>query len=272
MNPIVLAVLIVAGLGLIAGLILAVASVLLAVPRDEKVEALREVLPGANCGACGYSGCDGYAQAMAHEGAKVGLCSPGGEAVAAATAALLGVSGHVDKKIALVRCGGCDEASARQLTYQGVRSCAAAHQFYGGDKACAAGCLGYGDCAAVCEYDAIRVENGLAHIEPDHCRACGLCVGACPKGLITLIPAGTGAAVRCMSHEKGAVVRKACTAGCIGCMKCTKACPTGAITVDTFLASIDPAVCTGCGACAQVCPSGCISVLNGHAQAEPELA
>lgn len=268
MNPIVLAVLVVAGLALAAGLILAVASVLLAVPRDEKAEALRELLPGANCGACGYSGCDGYAQAMAHEGAKVGLCSPGGEAVAAATAALLGVSGQVEKKTAVVRCGGCDEAAGRKLEYRGVRSCAAAHQFYGGDKACAVGCLGYGDCAAVCEYGAIRVENGLARIEPELCRACGLCVKACPKGIIDLVPAEAGAVVRCMSHEKGAAVRKVCTAGCIGCMKCTKVCPTGAVRVENFLASIDPDTCTGCGACAQTCPSGCITLLGSGAAEE----
>lgn len=120
MNPILLAVLLVAGLGLIAGLVLAVASVLMAVPRDEKAEALRECLPGANCGACGYSGCDGYAKAMAHEGAKVGLCSPGGEQVAAATAAILGVSAETETKTALVRCGGCEEFTTRKLEYKGI--------------------------------------------------------------------------------------------------------------------------------------------------------
>ena len=140
MNPIVLAVLIVAGLALAAGLILAVASVVMAVPRDEKAEALRAVLPGANCGACGYSGCDGYAKAMAHEGAKVGLCSPGGAAVAEATANLLGVEGTLEAKTALVHCGGCEEFAARKLRYSGLPSCAAAAQFYGGDLACSYGC------------------------------------------------------------------------------------------------------------------------------------
>lgn len=266
MNPVLTAVLVVAGLALLAGLVLAVASIVLAVPRDEKTEALRELLPGANCGACGYSGCDGYAHAMAHEGAKVGLCSPGGEEVAAATAALLGVSASLQRRTALVHCGGCEEAASRKLTYRGLPSCAAASAFYGGDLACSYGCLGYGDCMSVCEYDAIAVENGLARIDEDKCRACGLCVKTCPKGIISLVPADAGSVVRCSSHDKGAQVRKVCTAGCIGCGKCQKACPVGAAKVENFLASIDPEVCTGCGACAAACPAGCISMLGGKSE------
>lgn len=261
MNPILLAVLIVAGLALAAGLILAVASVALAVPRDEKAEALRALLPGANCGACGYSGCDGYAAAMASGEAKPGLCSPGGEEVAAATAALVGGAVSMEKKAARVRCGGCDEVADRRADYHGVPSCAAAAQFFGGDKLCAYGCLGYGDCAAVCEYGAISVENGLAVIDPERCKACGLCVGACPKSLIAVLPASQPVVVRCQSHAKGAEVRKACTKGCIGCMKCTKVCAYDAIHVTNFLAEIDGDKCVGCGACAEACPVGCIEQL-----------
>ncbi len=123
------------------------------------MEALKELLPGANCGACGYSGCEGYAHAMVHEGAKVGLCSPGGAKVAEATGALLGVSGEVEVKTALVRCGGCLDVTARKLNYRGLPSCKAAAQFYGGDWLCGAGCLGYGDCVDACEFDAIHVEK-----------------------------------------------------------------------------------------------------------------
>lgn len=255
-------ILILAGLGLLAGLILAVASVLMAVPRDEKVEALRDLLPGANCGACGYSGCDGYANAMVHEGAKVGLCSPGGAKVAEATGAFLGVSGDLEIKTALVRCGGCLDVTARKLSYRGQPSCKAASQFYGGDWLCNSGCLGYGDCVKACEFDAIHVENGLARVDPALCRACGLCAKACPKHLIVLVPGSTRGVVRCSSHEKGAAVRKACKAGCIGCMKCQKVCPNDAIHVENCLASIDPEKCTGCGECAAVCPSHCISVFG----------
>lgn len=248
MNPILLAVLLVAGLGLIAGLVLAVASVLMAVPRDEKAEALRECLPGANCGACGYSGCDGYAKAMAHEGAKVGLCSPGGEQVAAATAAILGVSAETETKTALVRCGGCEEFTTRKLEYKGIPTCAAASQFYGGDWLCNYGCLGYGDCPV-----GLRIRRyyggerpcphrpgpvpGLQPVRQD------LPQGPDHLGSRRLPRAWYGAA----ATTKGAQVRKACKVGCIACMRCTKACQYDAIHVDNFLASIDPEKCVGCG-------------------------
>ena len=270
MNAVLLAVGVVAGLALLAGLVLAVASVLMAVPRDEKVEAVRAVLPGANCGACGYSGCDGYAQAMVHEGARVGLCSPGGAEVAAATADLLGVEGSLEEKVAIVRCGGCEEFAARKLEYRGLPSCKAAAQLYGGDLACQYGCLGYGDCAVACEYNAIVVENGLARIDPESCRACGLCLRACPKGIISLMPKHTKAVVRCSNHDKGAVVRKVCQVGCIACTRCVKACPVHAIRMEENLAVINPEICTGCGECGKVCPTGCITVSGEHALNAPE--
>lgn len=269
MTAVLLAVGVVAGLGLLAGLILAVASVLLAVPVDEKVTQLREALPGANCGACGYSGCDGYAEAMAHEGAEVGLCSPGGEKAAAETAAILGVADvKMEKKAAVVRCGGCEEVSHRKLEYHGIGSCAAANQFFSGDRACSYGCLGYGDCAAACGFDAIHVVGGLAEVDSEKCTACGQCIKVCPKSLIALLPATVAGVVRCSSHAAGAVTRKACTAGCIGCMKCTKVCEHDAITVQDHLASIQPEKCVGCGKCAEVCPAGCIDIRKAVGDAQ----
>ena len=265
MNTILLAILLVAGLGLLAGLILAVASILMAVPTDEKVEALKELLPGANCGACGYSGCEGYATAMAKGEAAVGLCSPGGAAVAKSTGEVLGVDGKVELKTALVLCGGCEEFTKRKLEYHGLPSCAAAIQFYGGDWLCQYGCLGYGDCVAVCEYGAITIENGLAKVDPALCRGCTKCAKACPKQLISMQGGGAKGVVRCANHDKGALTRKACTVGCIGCGKCTKVCEYDAIHVENFLASIDPEKCVGCGKCAEACPSKCISVFGSAA-------
>ena len=258
MNPILLAVLLLAGLGLLCGLILAVASVVFAVPRNEKAVALREVLPGANCGACGFSGCDGYAEAMARGEAKPGLCSPGGAEAAAACGELLGVQATLQAKFSVVRCGGCDEAAARKMEYHGIPTCRAASRFFGGDKRCRYGCLGYGDCAAVCPQNAISLANGISRIDPALCNGCGQCVAACPKQLIVSVPRRAQAVVQCFSEEKGPAVLKACKKGCIGCKKCEKACEYGAVTVTNYLAHIDPEKCTACGACVTACLSGCI--------------
>lgn len=254
------AILLVAGIALIAGLVLAVASVVMAVPRDELVDKLRDCLPGANCGACGYSGCDGYAAAMAHEGAPVGLCPPGGEDTLEATSKILGTEGgEVVKMVANIHCGGCDQAAPRAFVYDGIRSCRAASQLYGGDKICPYGCLGYGDCVASCDYHAIEIRNGIAFMIHDECVACGKCVRTCPKGLIELRPLNV-ALINCHSHDKGAAVRKYCSAGCIACTKCVKTCPHGAITMENNLAQIDFEKCTGCGACVEVCPAHCIEI------------
>ncbi len=270
MTAILQAVGILAALGLGFGLILAIASAVMAVPRDEKVEQLCEVLPGANCGACGYSGCDGYAQAMVHDGAKVGLCSPGGTAVAQATAELLGVSSDgVQTLTAMIRCGGCEQHTKRKLQYHGLQSCAAATQFYGGNWLCNHGCLGYGDCANACEYGAITIEDGLARIDASLCRGCTKCVAACPKSLIVMYPGSARGVVRCQNTDKGGIVRKACSVGCIGCMKCTKVCEHDAIHVTNFLAEIDIEKCIGCGACADNCPVDCITIF-GHEAKKPE--
>ncbi len=260
MNAILIAVLVAAVLALLAGLILAVASVIFAVPKDETVEQLKEVLPGANCGACGYSGCEGYAAAMAHEGAAVGLCSPGGEEVAAATGAILGKSGAVVQKAAVVHCAGCDGLTDKTARYHGLQSCAAATKFYGGDKSCAFGCLGYGDCASACDRGAIAIENGIAVVDAALCGGCGDCVAACPKGLIAISSQPAAATVKCHNTDKGGVARKACKVACIGCMKCQKVCEAEAITVTSFLATIDPEKCPACGKCAEACPQGCIAI------------
>lgn len=262
MNPIILAVLIVAGIGLIAGIGLAVASVIMAVPKDEKAEAILEVLPGANCGACGFSGCSGYAAALAKGEAKVGLCSPGGEECAAACGEILGVSGTVEAKTAVVHCMGSYDYTTDKMEYDGIQSCSASTFLAGGISSCRFGCMGMGDCASVCEYDAIKVCNGVAVIDPDKCRGCGKCVAACPKGLISFVPKKKQAVVLCSNCDKGGGVMKICKVGCIGCMKCVKNCEEGAIKVTNFKATVDPDKCIGCGKCAEVCPRNIITMLD----------
>lgn len=260
MNPIVLAVVCVAGIGLVCAVMLVVAQRLMGVQEDAAVTNLRACLPGANCGACGFAGCDGYAKALAEGQAPVNRCLPGADAVAAQLAAVLGVQAlDVTAQTARVACCGTLERAGRKQEYHGVATCAGAKSLNGGDKLCPFGCLGYGDCAAACPQDAICVKEGLARVIAARCVGCGLCAAACPNRLIRMAPADRPVFVACASTEKGAAVRKACAAGCIGCKKCEKACPANAIHVENNLALIDPARCTACGQCAQVCPSGCIA-------------
>ena len=263
MSAILIPVLIVAAIGLVAGLGLAVASAVFAVPVNETEKKVRDCLPGANCGACGYSGCDGYAAALAADDQiECNLCVPGGNDVAAAVAGVLGrEAGKVKPQVAAVMCRGNCENFGTKLDYEGVQSCKMAAQLFGGPKTCTYGCLGFGDCAAVCPYEAIFLCDGVARINPDKCRACKLCIKTCPRNLIDLFPLDTTkAAVLCRNHDKGAQTRKDCTAGCIGCMKCVKACEVGAVTVENFCAKVDYDKCIGCGKCHAVCPVGCIDL------------
>lgn len=265
MSPIVFAVVLLGVIGLIAAVGLTVASKVFAVPVDEKAEAIRECLPGANCGACGYSGCDGYAAALSKgETTDTALCAPGGNDVSKAIAEAAGLAaGEVKPMAAVVLCQGHNVNAATKLEYQGVMSCRMASQIFGGPKECIYGCLGYGDCMAVCEYNAISICDGVARINPLMCKACKMCVKTCPKGLIEMLPLHeTKAAVLCKNHDKGAVTRKECTIGCIGCMKCAKECEAGAITIDKFCAKVDYEKCTGCGKCHTVCPVGSIDLVD----------
>lgn len=262
-NAVLIAVLLVAGVGLVAGVLLVVASTVFAVPVNEKETAIRDVLPGANCGSCGYSGCDGYAKALAEiSDVAPNLCRPGGHDALVAISEILGVEvKEADPVAAFVHCGGdCDKCQTKS-EYQGIESCASAKMLYGGPNACTYGCLGCGDCKKVCEYDAICIEKGIAHINRELCVACGMCVNACPNHLIEILPKKTVAVVTCSNQEKGAVVRKECANGCIGCMKCQKNCPAEAITVTNNLAHVDYSKCTGCGTCVEGCPVHCLSML-----------
>ncbi|MCR5151176.1 MAG: RnfABCDGE type electron transport complex subunit B [Clostridiales bacterium] len=262
---IISAVIIVSVIGAIAAFILAVASKIFAVPVDEKAEKIRECLPGANCGACGYSGCDGYAAALSSgKETNAALCNPGGNDAAKAISEITGLAaGEIIPSAAVVLCCGFNDNAVQKLEYQGVMSCRMATQAYGGPKECIYGCIGYGDCVNVCEYDAISICNGIARVNPSKCRACKKCTKVCPKGLIEMMPLEvTKAAVVCKNHDKGAVTRKECSAGCIGCMKCVKNCPQQAITIDRFCAKVDYEKCIGCGICHEQCPVGAINIIT----------
>ena len=259
---ILIAFLVVGVIGLAAGLLIAVMSRFFGVEENQTVKALRECLPGVNCGACGYKGCDDYAAALAEGTAKPNLCVPGAESTAEALGTVLGVEVEPPKDVvAFVHCNGNCEATTKKAEYDGVSSCKAAAMLYGGPDACRYGCMGLGDCAVACPAGAICLKDGIAHVDTSRCLGCGLCETICPKKLISMVPQETEAVVMCNNKDKGADARKACKNACIGCMKCVKTCPSEAITVTNNLAKIDYAKCTGCGLCAANCPTGCLKTV-----------
>ncbi len=262
MNEILIALLVVAAIGLIAAVLLVLASHFLRVEEDQRAVEIRACLPGVNCGACGYAGCDDYAKALAGGGVKTNLCIPGADDTAAAISAILGVEAEdVVEQVAVVHCNGTCEATSKKALYDGISTCRAASMVYGGPDACRFGCLGCGDCAEACPVSAICMKDGIARIDRRTCIGCGLCVKTCPKGIISLIPQVSAVANLCSNEDKGAVARKVCTHACIACKKCEKNCPHGAITVVNNLAVIDYAKCTGCGACVEGCPTHCLVTL-----------
>lgn len=248
--------------GLIASVMLAVAAKFMAVPVDETAVKIRECLPGANCGACGFAGCDDYAAALAKDPTiRTNLCVPGADGVAAMVAGVLGQEAlDVVEMVANVKCSGICDAAKTEMDYQGLKSCAAVKGFFGGPGVCKYGCIGFGDCTKVCQYDAISVCEGVARVDREVCAGCGACVKACPQGIISLLPDVKRVHVECSSKDKGKIVTQACKAGCIGCKKCENTCKFDAIHVVDNLAVIDYDKCKNCGMCAKECPRHIIMV------------
>ncbi|MBR2861095.1 MAG: RnfABCDGE type electron transport complex subunit B [Clostridia bacterium] len=245
-------------IGIAAGVLLAVASYFLRVEENEQVKKVRECLPGVNCGACGFTGCDEYAKAIVEENAKTNLCIPGADETAKEISALLGTEFEdVVEMVAYVKCNG--KCASKQFIYDGIDKCSAAKMVYGGEKRCKFACLGCGDCAKICPQNAIFMCDNVAKVDPSLCIGCGMCVKECPNGIIELIPQISKVKVLCSNTLSGAITRKMCVDGCIGCRKCEKNCPENAIKVENNLAKIDYDLCTGCGKCAEVCPVHCIS-------------
>lgn len=270
MNGILIPVGIVVAMGFAFAVILTIASKIFFVPVDETVTNLRAELPGANCGGCGYAGCDDYAAALAADPEGVGpsKCPVGGPDVAAKLAEILGVAaGDMEPQVAVVMCNGNKEAAKSLHEYQGLQTCVAAKQLFGGGNVCSYGCLGLGDCERTCQYNAIKVCEGVAVVNRELCIGCGACATQCPQHVIRIAPAKNKVVVQCNSKDKGAVTRKACSNGCIGCKKCEKACKFEAIQVEDNKAFIDPEKCKNCGLCAKECPTGAIN--NMRAKRKP---
>ena len=261
MNQIISAVLVVGITGLVFGIILAVASVIFAVKKDERIGQIEEELPGANCGACGFAGCSAYAKAIVEEGAEVNLCSVGKNPVAEKIAGIMGCeAGEVKEMVAKVMCGGNCKRASEKYTYMGLKDCASAARLAGGAKDCQYGCLGLGSCVSVCDNNAIRIKKGIAIVDPEKCGGCGKCKKACPKNVIEIVPREAKVHALCNNKDKGANVNKYCSVGCIGCKLCEKNCPEQAISVVDNCAVINYDKCTGCGICADKCPKKLIVI------------
>lgn len=259
-------------IGAIAAAMLALASRRFHVDVDERVENIFEVLPGANCGACGNPSCFAVAESIADGTKPISACVAGGANVVDAIADVMGVEPvGVETVVSVRHCGGGSRAS-RRYEYAGATSCNSQAKLAGGGLSCAAGCLGLGDCAAACPFDAITMDDrGLPVIDPAKCTGCEICVPECPRGVLETVRADAPVVVRCGAHTKAKQRKADCPVCCIACKKCEKECPEDAIHVVDLLAVIDYEKCTGCGVCVDVCPQRCID-LTPRASGRPAAA
>lgn len=256
------AALVLGGMGALFGILLTVASRIFAVPPNPVRDAVREALPGANCGGCGFPGCDGCADAISSGKAPVSACPVGGSGCAAKIAEIMGQAPQESgvRMIAQVLCQGDLEHCKTKFNYSGISDCVAASLVNDGNKSCKYACLGLGTCVRVCPFDAIHIDpaRGIAEVDREKCQSCGKCVDVCPKHVIQLQPANLPVRVMCRAADKGILVSDNCRVGCIGCERCFHACKFGALEMKNHLPVIDPDKCRGCMMCAEACPTNAI--------------
>lgn len=254
MSVVIWSLVIIGGLALLLGIGLAAAAKVFAVKKDERVEKIRACLPGANCGGCGFPGCDGFAEAVVKGEATLNGCAVSSADAVAKMGEIMGVSVETgEKKVARVHCGGSCESAKEKAAYRGIADCRAAQSVLHGVKACQYSCIGLGTCVQYCPFDAIHIEDGVAVVEEDKCAGCDACVAVCPAHTIHLEPASQKVFVACSNREMGKAVVNVCTVGCIGCKLCMKNCPEGAIEMVNNVPVIDAEKCTSCGICVEKC-------------------
>ncbi len=256
-------------IGVLSAVILYFVSQKFKVYEDPRIDEVEKILPGANCGGCGYAGCRSMAENIVKSDTMEGFnCPVGGATIMSAVAEHLGRTvEESEPMIAVVRCNGTCENRPRLNEYDGVKRCSVASALYAGETNCSYGCLGFGDCVEACKFDAIKInpETGIPEVDEDKCVACGACVAACPKSIIELRkkgPKDRRVYVSCVNKDKGATAMKACKVACIACKKCEKVCPFGAITVENNISYIDYNKCKLCRKCVAVCPTGAIRAVN----------
>jgi len=260
MSAILIGVLVLGALGLVFGLLLMATNKVFEMPSDPTRDAVRNALPGANCGGCGFAGCDALADAIAAGTAPISACPVGGAACANEIAKILGLESMPDqvRNVATVVCQGSTDRCRNKFEYHGIQDCVAASMINDGQRSCKYACLGLGTCVRACKFDAIHIneKTGIAEVDPSKCTSCGACVRSCPKSVLSLQPETVPVRLLCRAAEEGHLVSDNCKIGCIGCAHCMEACQFGAITMENNLPVIDRSKCVGCMMCAEVCPNG----------------